>query len=156
MTPEQLERRRKSKREYMARVRAANPKKDRERQREWRRNNPDKYKEYCDKYYAAVKDTPEFKAKRKQQIVNFTEEQRVSRRVSGKAYMARQRKSSPEFREKQRALYYAWKQTDGYIFHLAKRACADVMGASLKEIPEEIAQVKFVHLKLKRAICALA
>jgi hypothetical protein len=152
MTPEQLERRRKSKREYMARVRAADPEKDRERQREWRRNNPDKSKEYCDKYYAAVKDTPEFKAKRKQQIANFTEEQRISRRVSGKAYMAKQRKSSPEFREKQRALNYAWKQTDNYTMFLAKRYCADVMGVSLKEVPNELVQAKFVHVKLKRAI----
>ena len=152
MTPEQLERRRKSKREYMARVRAADPEKDREKQREWRRNNPDKSKEYCDKYYAAVKDTPEFKAKRKQQIVEFTEEQRLKRRVSAKNYATKQRKTNPEFKEKQYALNYAWKQTDNYTMFLAKRYCADVMGISLKEVPIEIAQAKFVHVKLKRAI----
>jgi hypothetical protein len=152
MTPEQLERRRKSKREYMARVRAANPEKDREKQREWRRNNPDKSKQYCGKYYATVKDTPEYRAKRKQQIVNFTEEQRLKRRVSAKSYATRQRKTNPEFKEKQRALNYAWKQTDSYTMFLAKRYCADVMGISLKEVPTELVQAKFVHVKLKRAI----
>jgi hypothetical protein len=152
MTPEQLERRRKSKREYMARVRAANPEKDRERQREWRRNNPDKSKEYCDKYYASVKDTPEYKAKRKQQIINFTEEQRINRRFSAKNYATRQRKINPEYNKKQREAQIAWKQTDNYTMFLAKRYCAEVMGVSLKEVPNELVQAKFVHVKLKRAI----
>lgn len=156
MTPEQLERRRKSKREYMARVRAADPEKDREKQIEWRRNNPDKSKEYCDKYYATVKDTPEFKEKRKQEIINFTEEQRIKRRNSAKSYATKQRKINPEFKEKQYALQCKWKQTDKYTMFLAKRYCAKVMGVSLKEVPNELVQVKFVHVKLKRAIRAVS
>ena len=152
MTPEQLERRRKSKREYMTRVRAADPEKYKEKQREWRSNNHSKSKEYCDKYYAKVKDTPEFKERRKQEIIKFTEEQRIKRRNSAKSYATKQRKTNPEFKEKQYALNYAWKQTDNYTMFLAKLYCAKVMGVSLKEIPNELVQVKFVHIKLKRAI----
>ena len=174
MTLEQLEKKRKSNREYMARVRAANPEKDREKQREWRRNNPDKWKEYHDKYYAKVKDTPEFKERRKQEIINFTKEQRAKRQKSSREYATRNRiENSEKINEKRRGYYNAnpviyrkytrdWIKNnwDTYIECRRKRYPKDyvakIMGVSVKEVPDEIVQAQEVYMKLKKAIYALA
>lgn len=91
MSPEALEKRRKSAREYMARQRAADPMKVNEKQREWAKNNPAAIKALRDKYYAAVKDTPEYKAKRKLERENFTEAQLERKRKTAREYAARKR-----------------------------------------------------------------
>lgn len=123
MTPEQIERRRKN-----ARERAA-------------------------KYFAKVKDTPEFKAKAKLTKQNRTEEQRARGRKSTQEWAARQRAEKPEkVRAAARDRNKKYEKTDKGWLSSCKGNLAKQLGVFRKDLPEELVEAKAAQLKVIRLV----
>jgi hypothetical protein len=123
MTPEQIERRRKNAREGAA------------------------------KYFAKVKDTPEFKAKAKLAKQNRTEEQRARGRKSTQEWAARQRAEKPEkVRAAARDRNKKYEKTDKGWLSSCKGNLAKRLGVFRKDLPEELVEAKVAQLKVIRLV----
>jgi ABC-type Fe2+-enterobactin transport system substrate-binding protein len=124
MTPEQIERRRKNNVEKSARK------------------------------YAKVKDTPEFKVKRKLARENLTEEQRAQKIEVRQKWMAKTLAENPEkiYTPKYRIARAKWYKTDKGRRMSCKGKLAARLGVSVKDLPDELVEAKFAQLKVKRLV----
>lgn len=96
--------------------------------KEWKKNNPEKDKNW----YNSVKDSQEFKKKKSMQFKNWmsnlSEEQLEARKAYKKLKnkeLHAKRKDDPEYKARRRKNVRAWQQRDGNgKFHCAKRRAA--------------------------------
>lgn len=140
MTDEQLERKRKTNREYMARLRAVNPERERQRVQDWFANNRDKKKQYDKKYIERVRADPERSERYHQKRAEIHTRNIDSVRQSSRKWAARFRKEKP-FESASAKISYELAKS----WRVAK---AEVP----KDLVHSLTFVRLIRRELKRAV----